>query len=220
MRTGYATPMRSGYENKVREKRSTKLKKPTFSFVVPTHREDRPLLRCLNSLSQQLGADDEVVVVGDVHDGPLPGVQTLLREFGPPFRYLEHDAGHHCFGHCQANAALPFLRGDYVHVNDDDDVWTPTAVASMRAAANEYPGRPLLFRFRSYIGGFVFWQREGDLRRNHVGGHCLVAPREKAGRFDCAYAGDFDWVASTIENCGGEDSAVWVDEIVCIARPT
>lgn len=162
---------------------------------------------------------DEVIVVGDTRDGELPGVQSLVQEYGPGFRYLAHDAGHACWGHCPLNHAVQFAEGDYVHVNDDDDVWAPDALEAMRSAAAEHPGQPLLFRFKSYHSGLIFWHLKGQLVRNAVGGHCLVVPAERAGRFACEYSGDFDWVMSSVMNCGGVQTAVWIDTIVCYARP-
>lgn len=194
---------------------------PSFSFLVPTHREDRPLQRCLNSIAPQLGSEDEVLVIGDTYDGPLPMVEHLVGAYDGRFRYLAHDAGHHCYGHCQLNHGLERARGDYLHCNDDDDVWTPGAVQVMRAAAVGTPDRPLLFRFRSYLG-IDIWHTRGLVARDHIGGHCLVAPNlpGKVGRFECAYNGDFDMVHSTLMLHGGYESAVWRDEIVCLARPT
>ena len=190
----------------------------TLSFLVPTHREDRPLARALWSIVPQLEDGDEVIVIGDIHDGPLPGVEALCDEMGA--RYLEHDAGHHCWGHCQVGYGLEHARGQWLHVSDDDDIWTRNAAAYMREAARAWPGRPLLFRHLSY-GGMVFWETEGRLARNHIGGHSLVAPNVpgKVGRWTCDYSGDFDYVASCVAAHGGVDSAVWIDQLVNLARP-
>jgi hypothetical protein len=158
-------------------------------------------------------------VIGDVHDGPLPAVQELVAGYGPAFSYLAFDAGHHCYGHCQLNRAMWYVKGKYVHVNDDDDVWAPDAVETMRSAAGEHPGKPLLFRFKSYHGP-IFWNTKGRLIRHQVGGHCLVTPANRAGSFTCDYTGDFDWVMTSVMQCGGVQTAVWIDKVVCYARPT
>lgn len=192
----------------------------TLSLLVPTHREDRPLARCLDSVAGQLLPGDEVIVVGDTHDGPLPGVERRVVGYGPQFTYLPHDAGHHCYGHCQLQAGLAIARGDYYHCNDDDDVWTPDALTLMRRAVQFWPGKAMLFRFRSYFQT-VYWDELGRFERNHVGGHCLLAPRVdgKIGRFSCDYNGDFDYVSSAVEACGGPREAVWLTDVVAIARP-
>lgn len=196
-------------------------KKPTFSFVVPTHREDRPLKRCLDSIVRQLGSEDEVIVVGDTTDGSLFGVEMLVSSYDQRFRYLSHSPGFHDYGHSQLNYGIERARGDYLHCNDDDDVWAPGSVAIMRSTAQAWPERPLLFRFISYVG-VVYWHTRGLFVRNHIGGHCLVAPNipGKVGKWGSAYNGDFDYLESTIELHGGIENAVWCDQIVVIARPT
>lgn len=195
------------------------MSRPTFSFLVPTHREDRPLRRCLDSVLPQMRPGDEVIVIGDTHDGDLPGVESLVSSYG--FTYLALDTGFHDYGHSQLNLGLEHARGDYIHVNDDDDIWAPGAVGIMRATAANYPGRPLLFRFLSYVG-LVYWHTRGLFARNHIGGHCLVAPNlpDKVGRWSPEYSGDFDYLESTISLHGGIDSAVWCDQIVAVARPS
>ena len=193
---------------------------PTFSLLVPTHREDRPLKRCLDSVRPQLGRHDEVIVVGDTHDGPLPAVEALVKSYGQRYKYVAYDAGHHCYGHCNLNYALPLAGGDYVHLNDDDDVWTPTALEAFRRNVQRVSSPvPFLFRFKSYVGP-IFWVQPGLFARNWIGAHCLLAPREGLGRFGCDYTGDFDYVESTVMAYGGPTQAVWREEIVAIARPS
>lgn len=192
----------------------------TFSLLVPTHREDRPLARCLSSVCDQLNPGDEVIVVGDTHDGPLPGVEYLVYSYGSQFKYLPHDAGHHCWGHCQLDAGLAIAKGDYYHCNDDDDIWSPDALDMMRIGVGTFPDKALLFRFRSQFGT-VYWDTLGGLERNHIGGHCLVAPRVpgKVGKFTCEYNGDYDYVASAVEAFGGPREAIWLTDLVAFARP-
>lgn len=196
--------------------------KATLSLLVPTHREDRPLRRALDSVKDQLRRDDEVIVVGDTHDGPLDGVEALCRDYGPQYRYLSVDAGHHCYGHCQLDAGIAVAKGAYIHCSDDDDVWAPEALATFRKYVKSVRAPvPFLFRFKSYHGP-VFWAQPGLFARNWIGGHCLLMPNVpgKVGRFTCAYSGDFDYVESAVNAYGGPTTAVWADHIVAIARPS
>lgn len=158
--------------------------------------------------------------MGDTHDGPLPGVEARVREYGPQFQYLSLDAGHHCFGHHQLDYGISQAQGDYIHCNDDDDVWTPDAVALMRRGVSVYSGFALLFRFHSYFG-LDFWDMAGHFERNYIGGHCLVTPNmpDKVGSWTCDYTGDFDYVESTVEAFGGVQKAIWINEFVARARP-
>jgi hypothetical protein len=192
---------------------------PTFSFLIPTHR-GRPPWRCLDSLLPQLDRGDEVIVIGDTHDGPLPRVRQLVEGYDSlapvgSFRYLELDAGAHDYGHSQLNYGLEHASGEWLHCNDDDDIYAPGAVATMRQAAHISGGRPLLFRFQSYHRGVVFWVERGRLERHWIGGHCLVTPNVpgKVGRWGPSYQGDFDWIESTIAQHVG-----WLDQLSDLAR--
>jgi hypothetical protein len=195
--------------------------KPTLSLIVPTHREDRPLRRCLDSVKDQLKRGDEVIVVGDTFDGPMPAVAALVKEFGAPYRYVDCNAGGHDYGHSQINAGIAMAKGDYIHVNDDDDVWTVDALGTFRKlAATLREPRPFLFRFKSYVGP-IFWVQPGLFARNWIGGHCLLAPnvKGKLGQFGPQYNGDFEWCEGTVNHYGGPDKAIWRPEIIAVARP-
>jgi glycosyltransferase involved in cell wall biosynthesis len=188
---------------------------------VPTHREDRPLRRCLDSVKAQLKGGDEVIVVGDTFDGPMPAVAALVKEFGAPYRYVELNAGGHSYGHEELNYGISLAKGDYVAVNDDDDIWTPDALATFRklAGAVSQP-QPFLFRFRSHAG-MIFWHQPGLFARNWIGGHCLLAPnvKGKLGKFTPEYSGDFSYVEGTVNYYGGPEHAIWRPEIIAVARP-
>jgi len=147
----------------------------------------------------------------------LPGVEALTTGLG--LRYLSLDAGHHCFGHCQHNYAITQAKGDYIHLNDDDDIWTPDAVSLMRRGAQTWPGKVLLFRFQSYYGRQIFWSQAGRLERDTIGGHCVVTPNVpgKIGKFTDAYNGDFDYIEGTVNGFGNDP--IWINAIVAIARP-
>jgi glycosyltransferase involved in cell wall biosynthesis len=194
----------------------------TLSILIPTPGQGRPLSRCLDSIKPQLHPGDEVLVIGDTHDGPLPEVEALVAEYGDLFRYIGHDAGHHCFGHCQLNHGLEQAKGDYLTANDDDDIYTPDAFAAMRAVAERLPEpRPLLFRFQSHYG--PVWWDEQVVEINRIGGHCAVFPNlpGRVGRYTCRYQGDFDFIRSTLDLWpGGDLAAVWVNHIIAIARPS
>jgi glycosyltransferase involved in cell wall biosynthesis len=193
---------------------------PTITFAVPTIDPQRPLLRCLASIAPQLLTGDEVLVIGDTHDGPLPHAEEITGRFGPQFRYLELDAGHHCWGHCQLNFAMTQAKGDYWHANDDDDVWLRDAAKLMREGAEKWPKRLILFRFLSQFGT-VYWDEVGRVERDHIGGHCIFAPLiwSKMGRYACVYSGDFDYIVQTVAKFGGANQAIWLDDIICRARP-
>jgi hypothetical protein len=193
---------------------------PSISLLIPT--AGRWELECaLSSVVLQLAPEDEVIVIGDTLDDPLLHSQAIVASFGPQFRWIEYPDVEHTFGHAQLNAGIAVARGDVIHCNDDDDIWADDALISMRRAATQFPGRPLLFRFISRHHLTAFWDRYGVLAQDHVGGHCLVAPNipGKMGVWGRHYQGDFEYVLDTVTRQGGVENVIWRDELIAVARP-
>lgn len=204
----------------------------SLSVLIPTAGRES-IHRCLEScVDAGLQQGDLVIVIADTHEWDrMEALESLMKALRPVSDVcdtvaLVHDAGHHCFGHCQLNAGLDYLqtlpdhRIDYVTCQDDDDIYTAGAFTRMRAAADALAiPQPMLFRFQSWFGP-VFWDQERVVAENHIGGHCAVFPNdERLGRFTCRYQGDFDYIRSTLDAWGGDDKAVWVDDVIAVARP-
>lgn len=192
-----------------------------MTLLVPTHRSDY-IGRCLESVRPQLRRGDEVLVIGDTASGSLPGVECIVDSFGPQYRYVAYDAGYHDYGHSQLNYGISLAQGDYIHCNDDDDIWMPDALETFRRAAERTGGEvPVLFRFKSYLGPLI-WLKPGLFGRNLIGGHCLLTPNIacKLGRWGSEYSGDYDYVEGTVNHYGGPQHVVWAEDIVVWARPS
>lgn len=193
---------------------------PTISFLVPT--AGRPEIECcLASIAPQLEPGDEVLVIGDTTDGPLPDSQAIVASFGPQFQWLEYSGHEHTWGHAQLNYGIACAQADYLCFNDDDDVWTPDAAATIRTQAVAHPEKLLLFRFWSRFN-VPFWDQRGLLAPNHVGGHCLVCPNDKnrLGRWGHFYQGDWTFIETTVELNGGASSVLWFEDVLAVARPS
>lgn len=195
---------------------------PTISIILPT--QGRPTLeRTLDSVRDQLLPGDEVLIVVDTHEMPWADWWTIalrVQAYGPQFVALTCDAHRRSHGHDQINYGMALATGDYLSFQDDDDVYTPGALAAMREAATEHPGRPLLFRFRSQLGGLVFWRFAGLVAEATIGGHCLVVPNDPArlGKWGDHYEGDFSMIVETLA-LWEPVKPVWVDHIISVARP-
>lgn len=205
---------------------------PTISIIIPS--QGRPTLeRTLDSVRDQLLPGDEVWVIVDTHEMPLADFSAIaerMRPYGPQFRITGHDAGCHAHGHPQINFGMACVGGgpdndrvgDYLSFQDDDDVYTPGALAAMREAAIAHPGRPLLFRFRSYLGGLVFWRFAGLVAEATIGGHCAVFPNDPAhlGKWGDHYEGDFTFIRDSLDSWATAGvTPVWCDFVIAVARP-
>lgn len=200
---------------------------PTLGIVIPTAGR-ATLRRTLESMDPQMLPGDTCLVVGDVLDGPLPVTAAIVHDF-PWCRYLEHAGTRHTYGHEQINVGLPLVGGEWVGCQDDDDVFTPDAFATIRATiASLDQLRPLLFRFRSYLGGRVYWdeeqraawRRSRQLLEGHIGGHCLWTRNLPGlvGVRGLRYAGDYDWIVDTVRRWAPVDP-LWCEEVIAVARP-
>lgn len=185
-----------------------------LSIIVPTHDGDG-LETLLASVREQLSPRDELIIVGDTHDGPLDAVEAFAEMAGA--LYLSHDAGHHCWGHCQINEGMRYATGDYFVFIDDDDCFPDGALDAIRAAAAEQPApRPLMFKFWSRRHG-VYLPPRHEVRESAIGGHSIVVPNipERLGRWGERYAGDYDFIVETLALW--PDGPAWYDDVIACA---
>lgn len=188
-----------------------------LSIIIPTHDGDG-LDRLFASLAPQLTNGDEVLIIGDTHDDPLTWLAAKIEGIGPQYRFLPHDAGHHCWGHCQLNYGITQATGDYLVFNDDDDVFTPEALHIIRARiADFHIPRPLMFKFHCGRLGRVLPERY-EVVESAIGGHCLVAPNipGKLGVWGENYGGDYLWIVSTLAHW--PTGPAWYDDVIADAR--
>lgn len=159
-----------------------------------------------------------MLIIGDTFDAPLAWLAAEIEGMGPPYRFLPHDAGHHCWGHCQINYGITQALGDYLVFNDDDDVFTPEALHIIRARIQEQPSpRPLMFKFFAARLGRTLPERY-EVVESAIGGHCLVTPNipGRLGQWGERYGGDFDWIVSTLEHW--PEGPTWYDDVIASAR--
>ena len=181
-----------------------------LSIIVPTPDGDG-LETLFDSLEWQLGPDDEVLVVRDTFEGVA---------FIPTFRWaqvIDHDAGHHCWGHCQINEGMRHATGDYLVFIDDDDCFPDGALDAIRRAAAEQPSpRPLMFRFWSRRHGMYLPPRH-EVKESAIGGHAIVVPNipTRLGQWGERYAGDFDFIVETLALW--PDGPAWYDDVIACA---
>jgi glycosyltransferase involved in cell wall biosynthesis len=180
-----------------------------LSVVIPTLGRaslERTLASCADA--------DEIVVVLD----KARGVRVLPCPIPPNAVYTEGHFGV-TGGHAGRQAGIDLASGTHLAFFDDDDEYTPGAIALMRGAACDVP---VIFRMDDPLHG-VIW-REPVIRWANVSTQMYVVPNipEKLGSWTphmpglpCP-GGDFTFIKETCEQMGGP---VWREEIISVIRP-
>lgn len=185
-----------------------------LSIIVPTCGR-LTLARTLESIFLARPAQaDEVLVVGD---GRQPAAQAIAMRWKSRLRltYRETPATR-CAGHAQRNVGISFASGSHLLSIDDDDAYRPMALQLVRAAALANPGRFLIFRMQSHTPRHpwgLLWSYKGASLGN-VGTPMMVAPNMpgKLGRWGDRYAGDFDFLESTLAHY--PEGPVWLEDVI------
>ena len=188
----------------------------TISILLPTI--SRPTLaKTLKSLKcQEWIEGDEVIVIADGHQ---PLAHKLWEQFRLPGRFIEVPGPNNDFGHTPRNLVMPSVTGDYLMAIDDDDELASGAIAAVRKALGENPGRPHLFRMTGEPCFGTVWKHQEVVERN-VGTPMFVVPTagQKWGRYTPRHGGDCDFIKSTLA-MWPDDSVVWRQEIIALIRP-
>lgn len=184
-----------------------------LSIVIATI--GRPSLhRTLESLQGQLRDLDEVLVVGD---GDPENAGRMFRASGLPGRYIPIEGPNGDYGHTPRNKAMPQALGKHLLFIDDDDTYLPGAMDSVRRAIIEHPDRPILFKMKRPDKRFndVLWTKR-RVELGNVSTQMIVAPNTpaKLGVWGHRYAGDFDFLTSTIKHY--QNGPAWRDEIIAV----
>ena len=169
-------------------------------------------MRTLASIEMQgLIPGDDILVIGDAYDKVTAALVDL---FGPLFRYIAIKQTRD-WGHSQCNYGLKHVRGDWVIGQDDDDIFLPRAFDEMRLIANMIDSpRPIIGRVMTpHLG--ILWR---EPLTEPLDGHCLVLPNDKSkqGTFGLQYAGDQDWMRTSLMHY---DAVAWADRVWAFTRP-
>ena len=163
-----------------------------ISVCMATYNGERYLLPQLESILSQLGPDDELIVSDD---GSTDATLSMIEGLGDARIRLFHNE-RHGFVYNFENA-LRQVRGDYVFLSDQDDLWMPGKVSTCLNLLQRYllvthnarlidgEGKDLgtdFFTLHHSQSGF--WHNL--LRNSHVG-CCMAFRREKVGK-TCMFA--------------------------------
>jgi hypothetical protein len=190
-----------------------------LSIAVPT--VGRPTLyRTLRSISTA-GVDrklDEIIVVGDGRCPEGERISSFFREL-IPVSYTELKLAGQCAGHPARSHAFGMATGTHLMTIDDDDEYVPGALGVVRDKVSEAPDRPHIFRMvgRAKRNPFDVLWRERAVAECNLGSPLFVVPnnRSRLGIWGKRYAGDYDFIRSTVDLYPERDAAVvWHEEII------
>jgi glycosyltransferase involved in cell wall biosynthesis len=194
------------------------MKPPRFSLVIPTI--SRPtLVRCLLSLrGQDWQPGDEILLVGD---GPQEAAAAFWNQLDLPGRYIETPTKLGHWGHGIRNWVNEqrLARGSHLLNLDDDDAYTPGAIAAIRAKVRQEPDAPHIFRMRDTTDGMLRWKVREAVHGN-VGTPMIVVPNDRAklGTWASRYGGDGDSIREALEHYKS-GPVFWHEEVICDVWP-
>ena len=182
-----------------------------LTVITPTVGRDS-LRDTLLSIVPQLQAGDEHIVIGD---GAQPRAAETCAEYGASY---QDGPQTHNNGAAQRDVGISLARGDWLLFCDDDDTFTPDALATVRQVVVDNPTMPHLFRMRYRASGVVLWQ-DDIVCEGNVGTPMIVVPTclELPAWSDghpVAYTSDHRFIQRVTDLYG----VVWRKEIICIVR--
>lgn len=178
---------------------------PTVTVVVPTLGRSS-LARSLRSCSEA----DEIIVIAD-ETGDVEHARAASAPFTRRFFTAPHGLGQ---GYAQREIGMLYATSTHLAFLDDDDIFLPDALDTMRVAATTVP---VIFRMNHPLLGVVW--REPQLVFGNVGTPMLLVPNRNVGRWRPHYegvGGDFTFIQET---CLRQGDPVWNQTTIAQVRP-
>lgn len=160
---------------------------------------------------------DQVIVVGD---GPQPEAARIVDTFRGrlPISYYETEPKR-MVGHPQRTSAMARATGTHLMWMDDDDVYADAAITTIRKEVSLLPDKVFIFKMQGLarrLGYDLLWRTKEVLIGN-IGTPMFVVPNVpgRLGKWGDRYAGDFDFISSTVEKVGAE-SVEWREDVIAL----
>ena len=119
---------------------------PLFSIIVPVHNGENTLIRCLDSLKEQIETDFEVLIA---ENGSCDRSVSICKD------YVQKDSRFHLFtlGNCDGpstgrNCGLDHAKGDYIAFVDCDDYVTLDYLHKLRQTFEQAPADVVFMGYR------------------------------------------------------------------------
>ena len=192
---------------------------PSISVITPTCGR-KTLSRTLDSLLLSgFTPRDEVLVTGD---GPQPVARAICKQYQTKLNVVYQETPvTHDVGGSQRNAGLKIAKGDLLAFLDDDDVFFPRSLNSIREEADKNP-KTGLFIFRVHLwwwGNRIIWETPGKLKIGNINGTGLILRNVpgKVPRWTPRYEGDFDFAVESSRLWNGKIK--WCEQVTVLQKP-
>lgn len=200
---------------------------PYLSIIIPTQGR-MTLGRALESIrnpSQPTSKDVEIILCADTHSPLQSNVAQIAYDYHA--KYLEFDAGFHGFGHPQAEYAYPKAKGNYILALGDDDLYLDGALTRIKEfieTTSTFSDIPFISMWqvvmyrsptRRIRNKWTIWSDQ-SLEVGTVTGQniCLPNNPELLAPYPATFRGDRDFIVDVIENHGGIENVVWMNEVI------
>lgn len=175
-----------------------------FNVVIATAGRDA-LQKAVDSIAGQLSKDDFLTIIWDCDPREME-ISTKAQ-----VKHIHNPEPLGFWGHGSRNRWIPELPGDYFINGDDDDVWAPDAMKTIRKYCKEE--KLYIFQF-DYDG--VKIPRKHVVKIGNIGTSCGVYPKvDPMPEWGPFYGGDgafYEDLAKMLE-------PVFIDEVIYIVRP-
>lgn len=116
---------------------------------------------------------------------------------------LQNKLGH--WGHGIRNRYQFECDTDYIHHMDDDDIYVPSSIPSIRNVLKQHYGKVIIAKFRA-DGGRIIWKKK-DIIFGEVGtpSGFIFNREEIMGGWGLGYGGDFSFYKEVMDNIGKEN---------------
>lgn len=105
-----------------------------ISVCLATYNGERFIQRQLETIIEQLGENDEIIISDD---GSTDNTLKIIESLHSPLVHIYINKGEHGYTPNFENA-LRFAQGDYIFLSDQDDVWMPRKLSVCMQALKSY----------------------------------------------------------------------------------
>jgi predicted O-methyltransferase YrrM len=187
----------------------------SFSIIIPSIGRES-LAWTLESVTEQTCTRDEVIVVFDGRDEVVRPLVDVVRNMRGIHALVLPGGPKNDYGAEARTVGARLATGDFLAFIDDDDVYLPGALATVRRAISDELSRPHMFRMTRQPHAGELWNSP-VISLGNVSTQMFVTPNDpgRLGQWTSRYGGDYDFIRSTVDLYPTRDrSVVWHEEVV------